>query len=285
MSIRIIGDPVTRYKEDPVRMLRAIRFAAKLDFSIEPSTAGPIKELAHLLKKIPPSRLFEEYMKLFLLGSAVKTYEYLTDYGLLSYLFSNLIAPQDDFDNKFIHIALANTDCRVINDQGLSPAFLISVFLIPQLLKLVKQAIEQEEFTSESSCWMLSIEAVLNIQQATIAIPRKFSGTIRDILELQYKLDFNRTPKKIIGVFEHIKFRAAYDMLLLRGQAGDEEAEELAQWWTTYMGLEPEQRLEILKDVKKKATRKSSKKKSGRRTKFKTKKKSSQPAPLPSNDE
>jgi poly(A) polymerase len=254
--IRMIGDPVTRYKEDPVRMLRAIRFAAKLDFTIAHETAEPIKELAVLLTKISPSRLFEEYMKLFLLGAAVKTYNYLLEYDLLKYLFSSLLAPQDDFDNKFIYMALENTDQRIREDKPLSPAFLLSVFLLPWILREVKIKTSLGVH-KESIAWNHAIDCALQAQQSSVAIPRKIIISIREILDLQYKLDVNRSVKKIAWVMEHPRFRAAYDIILLRAQAGDSFAATLEAWWTKYLAVDEEEQLEMLKDLKKKAGRKS----------------------------
>ena len=247
--IRMIGDPVTRYKEDPVRMLRAIRFAAKLDFVLAPATAQPIKELAYLLGKISPSRLFEEYLKLFLLGAALKTYAYLLEYDLLQYLFPQLLIHSDEFSKKFIHIALQNTDSRILEGKSLSPAFLLVVFLLPDILKDVKAALHKG--VKDTIAWMIAIESCLNSQQSSVSVPRKFVLTMREVLELQYKLDTNRTLKKVATIFEHPRYRAAYDIILLRAEAGDHAAELLATWWTTYTTASEEQRLVMLKECRK----------------------------------
>jgi poly(A) polymerase len=247
--IRIIGDPQTRYKEDPVRMLRAIRFAAKLDFKIEEETAKPIKEHAYLLKKISPARLFEEYLKLFLLGAAVKTYAYLKEYNLLRYLFPDLVKYQSEFGTRFVQLALESTDSRIAEDKSLSPAFLLSVFMLPRLLDNVVSALENG--AKEHTAIMMGLEAVLFIQQETVSIPRKFSNTVREILELQYKLNTSRTLKKVDSILNHPRFRAAYDIMLLRAQAGDAIASHLSTWWTEYMEATPENRIAMAKKIRK----------------------------------
>lgn len=236
-QVNLIGDPQTRYREDPVRMLRAIRFAAKLDFKIHPNSAKPIYGLSDLLANVPAARLFEEYSKLFLTGNALATYNLLREYNLFKQLFPHTAKlPVDD---KFLITALSNTDLRVAAGKSVAPSFLLAVFNWQPLLDLAKRL----DFHG-------SVDQILKEQQKIMAVPRRFVSMIRDVWEVQYRLERRRTPRQIETLFTLAKFRAAYDFLLLRAQAGDTQAIPAAQWWQKYVEGDEEVRNALLAKLK-----------------------------------
>ena len=234
-EIALIGDPETRYREDPVRMLRAIRFAQKLDMHITPRTAKPIYKLAPLLQNIPKARLFEECLKLFLAGKGLDTYKSLIEFGLFQQIFPNLIesVKNEDAAYQLMCIALRNTDTRINNELRVTPAFLFAAFLWHEM----EQACEhyQAQGMPAQDALHTAASAVLDGGQYNITIPKRFSTTIRDIWALQPRLE-KRAGKRCLKLLEHPKFRAAYDFLLLRAEiAQGEQATELnsiATWWT-----------------------------------------------------
>lgn len=236
-QLHLIGDPSVRYREDPVRMLRAARFAAKLDFKIHPHSAKPIHALNKLLVNVPAARLFEEYSKLFLTGHALATYKMLVEYNLFAQLFPRTANLQND--DPFIIHALRNTDLRVGANKSISPSFLLAVFNWQPLLDLSKEMSLRE-----------AMEQILREQQKIMAVPRRFVGMIRDVWELQPRLERRRTPRQIENLFTLAKFRAAYDFLLLRAQAGDPKALTSAQWWQTYVEADEEQRRLLVAKIK-----------------------------------
>lgn len=232
-NIRLIGDPETRYREDPVRMLRAVRFAAKLDFKIAPATAAPIKELAPLMAEVPAARLFDEVLKLFMAGYAERTFELLEQYGLFAQLFphSQACIKENDFYRRLVVQALINSDERVAQGKTLTPAFLCSVFLWPCVLETQK-TLEKEENMAPAAAYHQAVNQVLSAQQRHTAIPRRFTDVVRHIWDSQRRLE-RRVKKHLQSILTHPKFRAAYDFLLLREQAGEELAGAGA-WWTQY---------------------------------------------------
>jgi poly(A) polymerase len=231
-SIRLIGDPETRYREDPVRMLRAVRFAAKLDFKISPETATPINKLAPLMADVPAARLFDEVLKLFMAGYAERTFELLEQYGLFAELFphSQQCINDNDFYHRLVIQALANSDERVAQGKTLTPAFLFSVFLWPCVLETQK-TLEQEGMPT-AAAYHQAVNQVLSRQQKHTAIPRRFTDMVRNIWDMQRRLE-RRMKKHLEGILTHPKFRAAYDFLLLREQAGEQLA-DAGKWWTEY---------------------------------------------------
>ena len=239
--IRIIGDPAQRYREDPVRMLRVVRFGAKLGFDIEQKTANAIPSCAPLLGEIPPARLFDEFLKLFLSGHASATLEALLRHDLLPYLFDETshILHEDDHDLALVRAAMANTDQRIAEDKPVTPAFLLAALLWP----VVRRAATHLENQGEPPMVAMHNAAQQSIGEACqqIAIPRRFSQPMREIWEFQLRLQ-RRQGKKAAELVEHRRFRAAYDFLLLREQAG-EETNGLGDWWTQYQELTMEQRL------------------------------------------
>ncbi len=232
-EVRIIGDARERYREDPVRMLRAVRFSAKLGFSIEPRTAEPIAELKHLLQEIPPARLFDEVLKLFLSGQALATYNALQDCGLFEPLFSltaRQLADNDPSDQRFIELALVNTDKRIRNDKGVTPAFLLAAILWP----VVYRRSDSYRQLGDSPPYALQRAAgeVIAEQCESISIPRRFSLGMREIWDMQLRLR-RRSGKRAERLLEMSRFRAGYDFLLLREEAG-EISPGLGEWWTRY---------------------------------------------------
>lgn len=230
-----IGDPPTRYREDPVRMLRAARFAAKLAFQIAPDTAAPIEPLGNLLTQVAPARLFDEFLKLFLAGHALATFHLLQDYHLFGHLFPEtrkcLEEEGDDgFYHTFIDQALTNTDLRVRGGKSVTPAFLLAAFLWPVVVK--EQAALEAGGESPPMALQKAAGRVIGRQVERIAIPRRFSQPMREIWELQQRL-----PKRHGTRAEHLvslpRFRAAYDFLLLREESG-EDLDGLGHWWTKY---------------------------------------------------
>jgi poly(A) polymerase len=252
----IIGDPEQRYTEDPVRMLRVVRFAAKLDFSINAQTAAAIPRCAPLLGEIPAARLFDEFLKLFLSGYAAATLEKLLEYDLLCYLFPDTshFIQEDEKALALVRAAMANTDQRIAQDKPVTPAFILAALLWP----VVSDHYDRLEEHGESPIPAMHTAGQIAIQDTVnhMSIPRRFSQPMREIWEFQLRLQ-RRTGRKAAELIEHRRFRAAYDFLLLREQAG-EETGDLGQWWTDLQELSPEQRLEKV------ATSRDGRKRSGR---------------------
>jgi poly(A) polymerase len=253
--IRLIGDPETRYREDPVRMLRAIRFATKLDMQISDDTKAPIKELSSLMANIPAARLFEEFLKMFIAGKAVANFEQLRSYNLFGYFFpaveQALNNEQDEqrFLLDFIMLALENTDKRINNDQRVTPAFLFAAMLWYPLQKHIQQIKVTTQLTPQD-LFFAALNEIMPEQQRSIAIPKRFQAVIKDIWILQDKLG-RREGKRAFKTLEHPKFRAGYDFLLLRAQIeATPELNELAHWWTDFQEVSDEARIQMIKGVK-----------------------------------
>lgn len=230
--LRLIGDPQTRYREDPVRMLRAARFAAKLDFAIHPQTADPIPQLADLLADIPAARLFDEVLKLFHAGRALDTFEILRDLDLFRQLFPATGKVLDYEDHAFalelIRNALKNTDARIAEGKPVTPAFLYAVMLwIPTL---ERASFYEERNMNPIQALQAAGRDVLQDQSGQTSVPRRFSVTIQDIWSMQPRFS-QRKGKRALRMLSHPKFRAAYDFLCLRGDSG-EDLQEQCEWWT-----------------------------------------------------
>jgi poly(A) polymerase len=237
--LRMIGDPEQRYREDPVRVLRAIRLAAKLNFSIEPATAAPLRPCAQLLISIPSARLFDEFMKLFFSGYGEKTFLLLQHYGVFGILFPGTAIAMLDDDGHYqhmLHSAFKNTDARVNADKSVTPAFLLAIILWPALQK--KQKALEKGGVPAALALNDAAQAVLGQQLERISIPRRFSLPMREIWDMQLRLS-QRRGKKAELLLSHKRFRAAYDFLLLREEAG-EKLDGLGQWWTEYQAANPE---------------------------------------------
>ncbi|WP_081579175.1 polynucleotide adenylyltransferase PcnB [Gayadomonas joobiniege] len=229
-NLDLIGDPETRYREDPVRMLRAVRFAVKLEMQISERTAKPIKSLAPLLQNIPKARLFEECLKLLLSGQGLETYKMLMFYQLFQQIFPNL--PELDNDksatSRLFEQALKNTDLRLKQGLRITPAFIFAVLLWYQYQEAF--AHYQQQALPDQDAAHLAISAVLDSGAYNVVIPKRFATTIREIWILQLRLQFSR-GNKALKTLEHPRFRAAYDFLLLRAEV-EPDLTELANWWT-----------------------------------------------------
>ena len=232
-QIRMIGDPAERYKEDPVRMLRAIRFAAKLGFSIEEKTEKPIDELAHLLESISTARLFDETIKLMASGHAVKTFELLRRYRPGMYLFAPTFRALEKISgppSKLVDLALENTDSRLAAGKSVTPAFLFAALLWP-VLQLRLQSLQSNE-ANQHQLFQQAAQEVLMEQIQYTAVPKRFTIATKEIWDLQSRL-MRDNRRSIDGAFNHPRFRAAYDFLLLREDAGEDLGGRGA-WWTEY---------------------------------------------------
>ena len=235
-ELRLIGDPIVRYREDPVRMLRAIRFAEKLHFSIHLETSQPIKAMASLLQHIAPARLFEEYAKLFLYGHGLSTYHRLREYQLFEYLFPqatvSLNGPSGTLIADFFELALKNTDARIHEGKHISPAFLLAVFLWPSL----QQAVEKwmKENLPIQDALHTAIDEIFQIQRRTLSVPKRWAMVVREIWILQWRFP-KRTKLRVKKLLSHPKVRAAYDFLELRAQAGEPHLQANAAWWKDYL--------------------------------------------------
>ena len=253
-TLRLIGKAETRYREDPVRMLRAIRLAVKLNCSIAPATAKPIHEHAALIKNVPPARLFDEIQKLLLSGYATATLAALRKHGLADGLLPLLdLIYQQPGGQKFIELALDNTDRRVREDKPVSPAFLFASLLWHEVVKRWGEIEAAGE--NRIPALMLAMEEVIDGQRETITLPQRFAGITREIWLMQPRFE-QRTSKAALRMVEQARFRAAYDFLLLRAAAGEIEP-ELAEWWTNFIESDPEIRQELINQRQRAAARHS----------------------------
>lgn len=230
--IRMIGNPVTRYQEDPVRMLRAIRFSAKLHFEIAPETAAPLAELSSLIGHISGSRLFDEMNKLYQCGEAATVQNLLMKHGLFEHLFSQTaaLAASAYPVNALLLIALESTDTRIRDNKPVNPAFIYAVLLwFPLILRaeaLRSEGIEPLPALDQA------MSQVISEQNKVVTIPKRFTQVMREIWLMQHRFS-KRTGNRAYHLLEHPRFRAAYDFLALRALAGDESM-ELANWWTNF---------------------------------------------------
>ena len=243
--LKLIGDPETRYREDPVRMLRAVRFAAKLDFKIDQGTAAPISNLAFMLDSVPSARLFDEITKLFLAGSGFQSLKLLREYGLLGHLFADLdeCLIRDESSLKLVENGLMNTDARVREDKSVTPAFLFAVLLWPMVrVHSLKNSRSQEKGELDFGAIQTSFDTICARIVRRVAVPKRFSMTSREVLALQSRFDY-RGGRRSLRLLDHPRFRAAYDFLLLRVAAG-EVAQEVADWWTELQAMPVEARVE-----------------------------------------
>jgi poly(A) polymerase len=241
--LRIIGQPEARYREDPVRMLRVVRFAARLKFAIEPDTAAPIAVMAPLINNVPAARVFDEMLKLLMSGQALACLLQLRKQGLHHGLLPLLdVVLEQPMGIKFVTLALASTDARIAAGKTVSPGFLFASLLWHQVV---------EKWTAYRAAGELSIPAlhlaaddVLESQTEKLALQRKIGSDMRDIWAMQPRFE-RRTGKSPYKLLEHVRFRAGYDFLLLRCASGEIDA-ELGQWWTGFYEGEAESREELL---------------------------------------
>lgn len=256
--VRIIGNPTKRYQEDPVRMLRAIRFTAKLHFQLETETAAPIKNLSGFIKHVSGSRLFDEMTKLYQCGEAESVHRLLMEHGLFQQLFEQIThLPTDKYPvNALLVIALENTDTRIRDSKPVTPAFLFAVFL---WFPLQEQAAQfQQEGMEPLPALEKAMSFVIMHQNKVVTIPKRFSQIMREIWLLQYRFA-KRSGNRAFNLLQHPRFRAAFDFLALRALAGNESM-ELAQWWTTFQEVDEIEQAAMINALSPPAQTKKSKK-------------------------
>ena len=239
----MIGDPATRYREDPVRMLRAARLAAKLGFEIDPATREPIESLRHLLENVPQARLFEEILKLLLSGNAVESVRLLRElklhHGLLPLLDTALEEPET---GPFAMAALRATDERLAAGKPVSPAFLLAALLWGQVERNLKR-FEEKGLPTVPALHSAMHEA-LDVQRDTLAIPKRFDATMKELWLLQPRF-LQRGGHRPHRLLEHPRFRAAYDFFELRAASAN-APQEVARWWERFQAVSPDEREEML---------------------------------------
>lgn len=254
-QLRLIGEPTLRYQEDPVRMLRAVRFAAKLDMFFDKASEQPIRQMAGLLKNIPPARLFEESLKLLQSGEGVKTYELLRKYGLFQPLFPVLsryfTERQDSPCEKMLVKALTSTDERLRDDLGVNPAFLYAALLWYPLREKIDE-LKNEGGLNTFDALALAANEILAESCRAVALHRRHTAVIRDIWTLQFQFP-KRSGKRPQQTLEHIKFRAGFDLLVMRAELEGGDLVELSAWWHEFQFSNDTQRAELLKNVKPRA--------------------------------
>ena len=240
--LRMIGDPLTRYQEDPVRMLRAVRLSAKLGLKIEAATQAPIAKNAALLQDVPPSRLFDEMLKLFLSGHAVESINALREqhlhHGLLPLLDVVLEQPLGE---KFVMLALKNTDDRILAGKSSNPSFLFATLLWHEVLKAWET---YKQSHPPIPALHMAMSEIIDEQAKKLAIHNRFTATMKEIWGLQPRFE-QRAGKRPFGILEHPRYRAAYDFLLLRCESGEIDT-ELGEWWTTFADANGEARAAML---------------------------------------
>ena len=221
--LRVIGDPADRFREDPVRILRAVRFAARLNMRLYPEIEAAIATTRELLASVPPARLFDELGKLFMLGHGERMWQLMRRYRLVETLFASSLQHEE-----VARLALASTDSRIRQGKPVTPGFLVAAFLWREFAKGAGVGVAGVERTVEE-LETIAFE-VLATQQRKVAIPRRHSQFAREVWLLQPKLE-KRTSRNVTKVLAHPRFRAAYDFLMVRVEAGDAPA-ELGGWWT-----------------------------------------------------
>jgi poly(A) polymerase len=251
-KLRMIGDPTTRYKEDPVRILRALRFAAKLGFDIDSNTAKPIRQLGNLLLNISDARLFEEVLKLFLNGSATATFALMREYDVLQHLFpgtNEALKANEPYMANLVDLCMTNTDRRIRSDKTVTPAFIYAALLWPALQR---RYAEISSSMTPAQAWNQAALDVINQQLTRTSLPKRFLIPMREIWDLQQRLP-NRLGMRALRLLDHPRFRAAYDFLLMREDAG-EPLDGLGSWWTHYQSADDEEREKMVKDLGRQTT-------------------------------
>ena len=256
-ELKLIGDPEQRYREDPVRMLRAVRLSVKASLRIHTESEAPIADLGYLLDDIPPARLFDEVLKLFMGGMAIQTFEQLRHYDLFGYLFPEtnrlLDIELEGFPKRFLTQAFVNTDARIAEGKPVTPAFIFATLLWDPLLD--QKDIFQQQGMSEVEAFQAAAAEVIKPHAINVTLPKRFGIPMREIWQLQPRLMKNN-GRRTLRLLTHPRFRAAYDFLLLRAQAG-EDVGEVAQWWTDFQELDDEQRNQLVKSTAPKRKKRS----------------------------
>jgi poly(A) polymerase len=245
-QLRLIGDPETRYREDPVRMLRGARFEAKLGFTLEPASAAPIERLRTLLQQVPAARLFDETLKLFLTGHGERSLEALRRRQLLGVLFpaveQYLATHADGLVERLLVQGLRNTDARVAADKPVTPTFLFSLLLYGPIALAIESLPPQR--WHEIGAIVEACDRALRDASARVTIPRRVALGVREMYALQPRLEQPR-GKRALRLLDQPRFRSGFDLLLLRAQLGL-APKEIAAWWTQLQELAPEDRAPML---------------------------------------
>jgi len=259
--LHMIGDPTKRFHEDPVRLLRAVRFLAKLNINITPETEEPLMQLGHLLDHVSAARLFQEVLKIFQGGATLATIHLLQKYGLISKLFI-----YSNASKVLLNAALANTDQRISEGKTVSPAFLFAVILWHPVSEQVTQL--QTSQVPVYLAFEKALQHIIKQQTERLTIPRLMQLSIREICLLQHRFTYRR-GRQPYRLLEHPRFRAGYDLLLLRAQTG-EPVQELAEWWQQFYSAMPEQREKMLHEMQQSANPKKKRKGNKNRKSSKT---------------
>lgn len=242
-TLRMIGDPEVRYREDPVRMLRAVRLAAKLGMKIDPATVAPIAKMKELLRNVPEARLFDEMLKLLLSGHALACIKKLRAKGLHHGLLPMLdVILEQPLGEKFIMLALQNTDQRIAGEKPASPAFLFAALLWHEVLATWK--VRQEAGERPVAALHEAMDDVLERQRAQLAIPRRYDKVMKELWLLQPRFE-QRGGQRPFRLLALPRFRAAYDFLLLRCASGEVDT-ALGAWWTEFQDADEARRTEML---------------------------------------
>ena len=240
--LRLLGDPEIRYREDPVRMLRAVRFAAKLGFLIDSKCEQSLFELGHLLVDVPAARLFDEVLKLFMGGMALISFEKMRHYNLFGILFpeteESLTHEEHDFPVSFVNRGLHNTDSRIREGKPVTPAFLFA-FLLWEPVRRVADKLIASGATPYQAMQQAGAK-IVSLQNRRIVLPKRFSNPMQEIWNMQHRF-LHRGGKRPHRLMTHPRFRAAYDFLLLRAESGEID-NELADWWTRFQTVDIEER-------------------------------------------
>jgi poly(A) polymerase len=250
--VRMIGDPDTRYHEDPVRMLRAIRFCAKLDFQLEEKTKASLHQLTGLIKNVSSSRLFEEIVKMYHHGHGLRSQALLEQHHLFEHLFpfTHEEMQTDTSVSELIEHTLKSTDSRIKKNRPVTPAFLLAVFLWRPLLKEIEHY--QEKGLPPLPALEKAMNVILSKQSQFISIPKRFTQSMREMWVLQFRLN-RRHGNRAFRTLEHPRFRAAYDFLLLRTLVGEEDV-ALSDWWTTFQEVDEEEQSKMVQSLRKNNT-------------------------------
>jgi poly(A) polymerase len=242
-TLRVIGEPAARYREDPVRMLRAVRLAAKLGLRLDAETRAPIRDMAPLMDRVPPARLFDEMLKLLLSGHASACLRQLRDVGLHKGLLPLLdVILEQPLGERFVTLALAQTDERVVSDRPVSPAFLFAALLWHEVLAASKG--RQARGERPMMALEHAMDEVLDTQCAKLAITRKLTATMREVWAMQPRFE-QRSGSRAFRLLEAPRFRMAYDFLALRAASGEVPA-DLEEWWRAFQNADPEARKAML---------------------------------------
>lgn len=264
--LRLIGDPETRFREDPVRMLRAVRFAAKLGFSVHPDCQKAIHTTAALLESIPSARLYDEVLKLFLAGSALQTFELLRQYGLFQVLFpatdNSLSFEEEGFPKLFLIRALQNSDNRIAEGKTVTAYFLLAAFMWEPVQMLAKELLKKGG--DEYMAYQDAANEAISRQIKVTAMPRHITTAMREVWSLQPKFNA-RVGAKPSRLLTHPRFRAGYDFLLLRAETGGADP-ELAEWWARYQSANENEQRKMTAPARNNQNKKTGMKRNYRRT-------------------